>query len=449
MNAPGASCIRRYGDSAMNRKVCANGSPAAEALLSPTGRAAVAAGDHGQVIKLARRALGWKQQELADRAGYSQPTISRVERGLSRACRDAAILTDLAGALGLPSEALGLVRANGSTPSLDEVDRRDFLGGAVALAVTALLPQAVAEPARIGAPDVAQCRVSLRRLFELDDRRGGVTVYTMAAGMARHLQEALCRGSYSPAVGTALHQVTAVTMEHAGWLAFDAGRLDDARRWWLETCHLADTAAIPDARITALASMSLHASTTGRGNEAADLARAARNVAGDRATPVLLSLLSAREAVGLAQARDATAAAAAIADARCRLDRGRRGDEPLWLDFWNAADLACHETRVFLALGRDKAAESSARSALAAADQVAFPRNHTIYTVRLAAVLTQLGQLDEAIDVTTRAVRKVELLRGSRRIGSDLRRTVDLLGRQPYTPARTFAIAAQRLMAAA
>jgi transcriptional regulator with XRE-family HTH domain len=424
-------------------------SPATDALLSAAGRAAVAAGEAGKVIKLARQALGWKQQDLAERSGYSQPTISRLERGLGRACRDTAILSDLAATLGLPVEALGLVRSAGPRPSLDDVDRRNFLGSAVALAAAALLPQAVAEPARIGADDVARCWVSLRRLFELDDRQGGSTVYAMAAGMACRLQDAMSRGSYSPSVGAGLSQATAATMEHAGWLAYDAGRHDDARRWWLETCHLAEMYAVPDARVTALTSMSLHASTTGRGKEAADLARAARAAAGDRATPVLLSLLSAREAVGLAQARDAAGATTAIVEARRRLDVGRQGDEPLWLEFWNPADLACHETRVSLALGRGKAAESCARSALASADPSAFPRNHAIYTVRLGAVLTHLGQLDEAIAVTTSAVRNADLLSGSRRISADLRRTVDVLGQQPYAPARTFATAAQRLLAAA
>jgi hypothetical protein len=270
----------------------------------------------------------------------------------------------------------------------------------------------------------------------------------MAASMARRLQNALDRGSYGASVGQELGRVTSATMEHAGWLAYDAGRQDDARRWWLETCHLADMAAIPEARVTALTSMSLQASTAGRGHEAASLARAARDVAGDRATPTLLSLLSARQAVGLAQARDSAGAVAAVAEARRWLDRGREGNEPLWLDFWNPADLACHETRVSLALGQGKTAEAAARSALASADSVAFPRNHTIYTVRLASVLTHLGQLDEAIDVTSRAVQNAELLRGSGRISSDLQRTVDRLGQQSYAPAKNFATAARRLLAA-
>ncbi len=422
----------------------------ARALLSPSGRAAVAAGDPGQVIKLARGALGWKQSDLAKRSGYSQPTISRLERGVGRAVRDTAVLTDLAGTLGLPPETLGVVRTDSPASSLDNVDRREFLGGALALAAAAMLPQPVATPGRISAADVEHCWTSLRRLFELDNRQGGGTVYEMAARMARHLQDAVRQGSYTESVGHDLSKVASATMEHAGWLAFDAGRQDDARRWWLETCHLTEIAGIPDARVTALASMSLQASScAGRGREAADLARAARAAAGDRATPTLLSVLAAREAVGLAQARDSVGASAAVAEARRWLDLGRDGSEPVWLNFWNAADLACHETRVMLALGRARPAEVAARSALASADVELFPRNHAIYTARLASVLTHLGQLDEAIAVTSSAVENAELLRSSRRISADLQRTVDHLGRQSYAPARDFAAAAHRLLAAA
>src|SRR3954449_7987432 len=106
----------------VGEEVLVNDSTVARALLSPAGRAAVTAGEPGQIIKLARTALGWKQQDLAARSGYSQPTISRLERGVGRAVRDTAILTDLANTLGLPAEMLGLVRVADPTPSLDSVD---------------------------------------------------------------------------------------------------------------------------------------------------------------------------------------------------------------------------------------------------------------------------------------------------------------------------------------
>lgn len=37
----------------------------------------------GQDIRVARRALGWSQTELANRAQVSRPTIARVETGVN------------------------------------------------------------------------------------------------------------------------------------------------------------------------------------------------------------------------------------------------------------------------------------------------------------------------------------------------------------------------------
>ncbi|MGH3903848.1 MAG: hypothetical protein ACRDTE_06625 [Pseudonocardiaceae bacterium] len=225
------------------------------------------------------------------------------------------------------------------------MDRREVLGSTIALAVAALLPHGVAIAGRITAADVTQCWTALRRLHELDAAQGGAPVFQMAAGMARRLEDAVRHGSYPPSVGAELRQVTAVTKEQAGWLAYDAGSEQQARQWWLETCHLADLTEVPQARVRALAS-----------------------------------------------------------------------------------------------------AETSARAALANVDATSFPRNHVLRTVRLGSVLTQVGQFDEAINVTSRAVHAVHTIRGSGRTISDLRHTIDLLARQKYTPAKSFATAAHRLL---
>jgi hypothetical protein len=195
--------------------------------------------------------------------------------------------------------------------------------------------------------------------------------------------------------------------------------------------------------------MALQASNTpGGGREAVDLAQAARAAAGDQATPILLTLLSAREAVGHASNGDRSAATSAVAESRQWLDHGRRGDEPFWLDFWGPADLAGHETQVALATGNSKSAETAARRALASVDAEAFSRNHTSYVSHLGLVLIRRGQLDEAIAVTRDAVQQVDAVRGSGRIIARLNRTVDLLGQQNYPPAKTFATAARRLLPA-
>lgn len=419
----------------------------AAVLISPQGRAAVASGETGTLVRLMRQAVGWNQHDLADRSGWSQATISRLERGVSRAARDTVILTDVAQALGVPPAVLGVSGQANPPNSLDGVERREVLGGAAGLAVTMLLPRDVATPGRIDADQAAQCWTALRRLFELDDCQGGAIVYQVAEGMALRLREALRRGSYVPSVGRELQSVTAATMEHAGWLAYDAGWQQKARHWWLETCHFADLTDIPDARITVLASMALQASNTpGGGRETVDLAQAARAAAGDQATPILLSLLSAREAVGHAQTGDRDAAVSAIGQSHQRLDQGRRGDEPFWLDFWGPADLGWHETKVALATGNGKSAELAARTTLSNADTEAFPRNHTFYTINLASILTQLGQLDEAISLASHAIQGAQEVQGSGRTIAKLRHTVDLLGQQKYPPAKTFAAAARRLL---
>ncbi len=269
--------------------------------------------------------------------------------------------------------------------------------------------------------------------------------------MTRRLQEALRRGSYVPSVGRELQSVTAATMHHTGWLAYDAGWQHKARHWWLETCHLADLTGVPDIRVTALASMALQASNIpGRGLETVDLAHATRTAAheGPPPSPTLLSLLSAREAVGHAQTGDRCATVSAMSQARRWLDHGRGGDEHFWLDFWGPADLACHETKVALATGNGKSAELAARTALASSDADTFPRNHVAYTVTLASILTQRGQLDEAISLTSETIHGVQNVQGSGLIIANLHRTVDLLGKQKYPPATTFSTAARRLLPA-
>ncbi|MGH3622786.1 MAG: helix-turn-helix domain-containing protein [Sciscionella sp.] len=414
-------------------------------LLSPPGRAALVAGRIGEVVRLARRAHGWKQDDLAQCAGYSQATVSRLEREEGRAARDTAVLTDIAGALGIPSSALGVVDNATRTPTLEDMERRNFLGGSVALAVTAMLPQGVASAGTISSGDTQQCWVALRRIFELDDHHGASTIYRMSEEMAKRLRTALQRGTVAPSAKQELQRVTAATMDQAGWLAYDTGQPDAARRWWLETYHLASMTGDDEAHVSALARMMKQANDAERGGEAVELVHAARAAVG-RATPTVLSVLAAREAVGHAHAGDGAAAVSAINESRRHLDHGRSADDPPWVGFWGPADLAAHETDVALAARNGRLAERSARLALDSNNAERFPRNHTSYTERLGSVLTRLGQFDEAIHLTGDALQRANTITGSQRINTRLRQTVALLGQQKYAPAREFAKAARPLL---
>jgi hypothetical protein len=269
--------------------------------------------------------------------------------------------------------------------------------------------------------------------------------------MVDRMRNALARASYRPETGAALQEITAAACEHAGWLAFDAGRNDHARRWWLEALLLADLGGARGVRVTAFTSMALQAASSPRpmdGREAVQLIDAARSAIGD-GTPRLHSLLSAREALGHARNGDRRAAVHALAVSERLLDHEPTDGEPAWLWFWGDADLACHQSRVALFLGELAPAEAAARTALSYADEVTYPRNHTIYSGRLGNVLARAGRLEESIAIMTPVVNRVQTF-GSSRIRSDVRDTIELLDHhRGYRPARQFTAWSRKVLAVA
>lgn len=328
--------------------------------------------------------------------GLDQPTLSRHENGHRRPtpyyqqlyCEIyAASPADLGFRLALPAES----------GNHEDVNRREFLAGAAGYAATLALP----EPPRLGSADLARLRQRVTYLYELDNQHGtggAVTVRTF-----HRLRGLVERGGYSSTTGQGLRGLVGLTAEHAGWMAFDAGRQDDARRWWLEAMQWARLADSDAVNVLAMASMARQASYQDQPREAIDLAEAARRTAGRAATPRLTSVLLARAALGHSGARDAQSARAALRHARDRAGLARADNDPSWLDFYGPADFASHECRVAMMLGDAPASEDAARAALAMNDPVAYPRNHALYLIRLADVLARRRKLDEAAAVVKQA----------------------------------------------
>lgn len=430
-------------------------------LASPAGVRAVLARDAGSLIRLVRGAYGWRQADLGRRAGFSQPTISRLERGCGR-ITDIAVLRSLGDVLGIPQAALGLAddftsrRLPESRRNLPDVQRSEFLRGVLGAAAALALPRAVADDdaSHVDDATVRDCQAALERLYELDQRFGGEPVYALAAHMVGRMRGILRRASYPPAVGRALHRVAAATSARTAWLAFDAGRDDDARRWWLESLHLSELGDSPGVRVNALTTMALHAceGEDATGREAVALVDAARRVPRTPPSARLQSLLAARQALGHARGGDGQSAIRSLSAAAALLDHDPDGgfnDEPAWLRFWNPADFLCHETRVALMLGDLRRAEVAARSALRQADAVRYPRNHAIYSARLGSVLVRNGKLEEGISTTRPVILGIRTL-GSRRIEREALATVDLLDQhRDYPPAQTFAYWSRRMLNAA
>jgi hypothetical protein len=216
------------------------------------------------------------------------------------------------------------------TRDADDVNRREFLTGA-GLAASAALP---AMPApRLGLSDIDRLRESVEQLYTLDNLHGSGAVYALTTRTYDRLRGHVERATYNQATGQALRELTARTVAKAGWLSFDDGRHDDARRWWLEATHWSKLTDADAVSPLALASMSRQATEQRRSREAIDLAQAAQRTAGRAATPRLRSMLHAREALGHAGAGDGASAHAALRRAREHAET-RHDADPRWLAFY-------------------------------------------------------------------------------------------------------------------
>ena len=156
---------------------------AARALASKAGRRAVETGDASALIRIVREAFGWKQADLGREAGYSQPTISRLEKGQGR-ISDLDVRAHLADVLAIPRSAVGLLGTN-SRPAeernVGDMRRSDFLRGMLGAAASLALPVEItsSEPTHIGMSTVKGCSAALDRLYELDERHGGSTIFAL------------------------------------------------------------------------------------------------------------------------------------------------------------------------------------------------------------------------------------------------------------------------------
>lgn len=326
--------------------------------------------------------------------GLDQTALSRHENGYRRpSLYYQALYCEFYGVS--PAQLGFRVALPGENGHHEDVDRREFLTGAAGFMVTLALPA----PTRLGASDIERLGQSMAHLRELDDQYGSGAVYTATGRTFQRLRSHVEHASYNEATGRALRKLVAQAAGDAGWLAFDADRDDDARRWWMEAMQWSRLAE--SVSVGTLASMALQASDQHRPREVLELTTTAQSAR--HATPRLKADLLAREAQGHAGQGDAARARAVMRRARNLAERSRHDDDPAWIDLYGPAEFASHERRVALLLGDTAATEEAARTALALNDGIAFPRNHALYLTYLADALARRRKLDEGTAIARQA----------------------------------------------
>lgn len=411
-------------------------------------RQALITHDLGTVSRLYRARTPIRRQHmLAELVGFSQAHISRIERGLCDIRLDTVMrfvqglripphLVDPGQyfeGFGRPERRI-TVAPSGASDVGDHMRRRDVLKGltgAAALVGFTLAaeedegPLAVEEFGRVGGAHASQLEDAPKHLYSLDYRYGGDTLCDQGTAQLRRAHQLLNRGTYSPRVGRRLQVATGELGICSGWLAFDAGRQDQARYCYTEALAAARMANDPDLEVHVLANMSMQAVAIGRPREGLQLAHAAQRAAQELSSPTVTALLAMREARAWARLRDAASASEAMRRARSAFDqRSDTEERPVWIAFFDEAELAGNEGMCELDIGRANRAAALLEFARGK-QQEGFVRNRSLYTVRLATATLERRDVARAVELGEEALalvanevtstRTVNELRGFRR----------------------------------
>lgn len=356
----------------------------------------------GEVIRRIRKSLGMTQAELGALINFSQPAVSGLERG-GPASHDVRVLRLVARALQVPLAIL-VVESDQEA----DVDRRNFFragvlgsAGAAMMSATAPSKAASASSVKVGVSDVDAITESVNQIHELDLVVGGDRLCRVAANQVRYVEQLLDHGSYTEAVGRALTSAAAEMMTAAGWVHYDAGRLDDARRYYADAANAANAAGDGIAAAHALGNAScLMISLPGeirRNPLAVQYAQAASQASLREGGPKLRALMAIREAEAHGARGDKTAMTAAISRA-LRAYESTRGHDPEWV-FLPESELNLVTGKALMWAGEHQAATTHMQAAIDGSS--AWPRERASWQLNLARNFVSAGDVARACALLT------------------------------------------------
>ncbi|MFI1584285.1 hypothetical protein [Embleya sp. NPDC020630] len=310
------------------------------------------------------------------------------------------------------------------------VDRRAFLADSIGAAATVGLParalplSSAGGTGAIGTTHLRELRAGLHVLFELDATYGGSDVRSLSVRHLSRVRRIINAGKYPDTIGRQLRLLSGEIAEHCGWLYYDADEQDNAKHFWGEALTTATMLRDANLEILVFSSMSLQACHEGRARDGLDLARAAQDRATRLGSPVLQSLIAAREARALSLMADGTSARRRMADAMRLVDRSGRGrPSPEWAAFHGRAELDYAQGLLYTELGHHQAATGFLRAALAH-QEAKYGRNRALYRLTLARGLIGAGEVDEG---AAQAVASLDDLREVES-GRVMRRLTEVVG---------------------
>ncbi|MEV0110835.1 helix-turn-helix domain-containing protein [Nocardia sp. NPDC050799] len=318
-----------------------------------------------EVRALRDAALRMTQEQFAEEIGWSVATVRKWERTTEsrpvRAQRAADLDSWLAELSHEQMRRFALAVSAGRAVALrhpppgggdDEADvnRREFNKAAV-LAV-AVAP--TWNPSRIGMADVDRLNAFTTELEAADQTVGGAGHLPAAIDAMERAQSLLHSCVFDEATGRAWMSAVGALAVETGWLAYDANRMQLARRCYSDALSLASMADDDALAVHACMNASLQTIALARTGHASPsyalaLTRRAGALARRQPTGRIHALIAAREAAGYGVAGDRSGVERAMSAAWREMDNAADHeslDECVsWLRFVNHSEIRGHEAR--------------------------------------------------------------------------------------------------------
>ena len=213
------------------------------------------------------------------------------------------------------------------------------------------------------------------------------------------LREATCTDAEARSLLTAVGELSQL----ATWVSADAGLYADAIRFTEGGVLAAHAADDPPLAGNIISTLAYQLANTGNPRRAAVLARTAYAGARGRATATTKALLLERIAWADAKSGDAHACERALGQVQEEFNRSRPEDDPDWVYWLNQQEIDVMAGRCYTELGKAKRAEPLLANAIADYDPT-FVRENSLYLSWLAEDYIQLSEIDQAVDIATRAL---------------------------------------------
>lgn len=289
-------------------------------------RAAARDGDYGRVVRLARIASGLTQRQLGEACATTQSAVSRLEAH-GTAPYTMTTLARAATYLNLPAHLVGLAeRCDQNGP----VQRRDFLAGAAAVAVSPAVQQRAEAASVTGGTGQAEALRSATHAFRrmegsTPSRQLQKTVLAqldLARSLAGDAGDAVERASLAAAGSE--------TASLAGWLAWDMGDHGSARTWYGSAVKAARRSGNPLLTAYQVGSLAQFEAQHGSPGHSRSLISTVRRQLGAARPAIAEAWLSGIEALAHAAAGDARQAERALRHSSETAGRIGREEPPPW-----------------------------------------------------------------------------------------------------------------------